>query len=479
MRAWPLLRGLLLGAALAADPAAAAHGQLSGDWHESAPFGFRFRPPKDWMEIALPPGELSKAAKYLSDRSYFYTDDRGGRTLVHRPELLVLSLAAADPDGDEPRDYADYLERTFPAGGYDVEAREESEVGALRVEKYSILVGATATAGPKRITTWVFERPGGALAMQIDVLEPEFKKLRRTVEGALGSFEPIEPTGEATAGARVADIAGSTPEERRAARLASEEREHAAALAGLAEGWSQERVGDLFVLHHGVEKHARRLAEHLEALEDWLEETFPYIGPDEYVRRPILRVCKDASEEAAHLRGRGPGPVTGPRSLELVTYDDKYGFLHSYAVDRCNESFLEYWLCERDDRLYDGLPTWLSYGLREGVEGTRAKGRRIELRADELARDELLLLVTQGKASSPRELMTLGRAQYAGDRLHEAEGLVRFLLSPEGARDKLGRARQASSAPRGWTPWDETSPTGATWRRHGGRHSHWCREPVS
>jgi len=480
MRVWPtVVCGTLLSSAATPAPVVMAGPQGSGSWHENPRFGFKFRPPKKWSEIPLKRGEQWMVAKYMSDKTYFYTDKDDGWTWEHRPELIVVAFVDAvvnkkraeekvDTDGDGRtdatfvadaapyRDYEDFLDRTYTGGGFYIDDKDVEEAQGARVTKYSIKVEKLALTGPKRITTWVYHSPEVDFAAQVEVLEDEYSKLERLVEGALKSFQFIEREGELPTGSgdtwsdlgfiTIEEMAAGTPEDRRKARLESEKREHEEAIAGLAEGWEHEMVGDVLVLHHDELDHARRVAEHLSAFREWLEDTFEHVGKDEYVRKPILRMCKDFEEENSFAKGhRGGDYGWYSTGIELVTHDDEGGFLDSWEVGWCNQRFLDHWFHERDRDLYDAMPRWLRQGMLGYLDGARAKGKKIEFRSDDWSRDDLRLMVSQGRATPPRELMMLTSAEFFGndasvfDRMDEAQGLVRFMLSPEGQRNKLVR----------------------------------------
>ena len=137
---------------------------------------------------------------------------------------------ATSEEGEEParardssyENYEDYLDRTFAGGGFYVSNRKETKVGGVEVTQLEIKVEKLTYNGPKRITTWIYHAPGLDLAVQIEVLEDQYKKLKRTIDGALRSFKLIERTGgDLAAGARsgsswigLLDMDEGTPEER-------------------------------------------------------------------------------------------------------------------------------------------------------------------------------------------------------------------------------------------------------------------------
>ena len=103
-----------------------------GGWHQDQRFGFKFLPPKSWTQIPLKVDEDWLVAKYLSDKTYVWTDKEIGWSWEHKPELMVIAFVEQvidKPDGDKPieiedgektpivtnpyKDYEDFLDRTY------------------------------------------------------------------------------------------------------------------------------------------------------------------------------------------------------------------------------------------------------------------------------------------------------------------------------------------------------------------------------
>jgi len=459
--------GVALAVAVAGAGPAIASGAASS-WHEDESYGYKIKPPKKWTEIPIRSGEDWLIAKYLSDRVYYWTDDDQGWTWEHQPEMMVVAfiseelreqLADAHEDDDddveiktEPYDdYEDYLDRTYTGGGFYVDEKEETERRGLKVTQYSIKVEKLARNGPKRIITWIYHTEGIDLAVQFEVLEDEYDKLERTIERSLKSFKPIERTLSSLSGAAstlpyyvsVRSMDEGTPDERKAKRLQSQELLHDQAITGLAEGWSYEYMGKFLVLNHADDKYAERMAEHGGMVFEWLDESFPFVGPDEYVRILILRICADYDEKSSFARGRkaGGGWSWFGAGLEIVTHKDTRGFETGYEIEHLNTWLLSHWFQERDRRLYWAMPYWLRVGLRECIEEARADRRELEFRQDSSERRWLRELVREEKARSPRELVMTTSADFEDggssfDTRNEGYAFVRYLLSPAGRRSR-------------------------------------------
>ncbi len=450
-----------------------------GGFHEDKRFGFKFKPPKEWAEIAIKTEEAWLTAKYLSDKKYFYTDKDTKYTTDHTPELLCIAfihenMKKKSEDVDEEtedgvatttitfnnpyKDYEDFLDRTYSGGGFFVDEKTKGKVGGVEVTKYSIKVEKLSRNGPKRILTWIYHAPDIDFAVQIEVLEGEVKKLNKILSRTFNSFKLIERTeGKLPTSGKTDDgwsvtirqMEEGTPKERRTKRMESEEQLHRRAIERLPEEWDNLKTKGILVLSHTDKKYAKRVGDHCAALLSWLEKEFPYVGKGEYVRAPIIRVCKDDEEMGAFSRGvnSGGGWWYGTGG-EIVTNKGDGGFT-GYEMDNVNRRLFSYWFQERDRDLSYALPEWLGGGLSDYIEGARAKGRKIEFRVDRYSETEAKLAASQGHATSPRDLIRMTRSEFSGasanggsgywSRRQESSMLVRFLLSPESRRCKQAK----------------------------------------
>ena len=262
--------------------------------HKDERYGFQVKPPRGWRSIALKTEEGWLRAKFQSDKSYFYTDPALGYTFEHTPEVLCIAFVHEKmvkkreveerDDGvteitilNPYKDYEDFLDRTYAGGGWFVEEKEEGEHKGTPVTKYEIRVEKGARTGPKRMVTWVFHTDGIDFALQVEVLETEFRKLKSTVDGVIKSFKEIKRNGEPLNEATVSDGIritrrernSGTPKERRSKRMESQKVEQDKAIANLPEDWDHEFYGDILVLNHDQGDWAKRLGKHAEKLLEW------------------------------------------------------------------------------------------------------------------------------------------------------------------------------------------------------------------
>lgn len=460
-------------AGAAAPPGA---GLESGSTHSNARFGFAFKPPRGWENIALKTDEAWLAAKYLSDKTYFWTDPDTKWTSEHKPELMVIAFIKENmkrekqeteetEDGvttktitiNNPyKDYEDFLDRTYSGGGFYVDEKEEEKLGDVDVTKYTIKVDKLSRNGPKRITTWIYHAPDIDFAMQIEVLEGEYKKLKRTVDSALGSFALIPRTeGDLPTSGKTEDGIWITiremdegpPADRRTKRMESQKQLQERAIRQLPSDWEHYDVDGILVLSHTDQKYALRVGKHAKLFLKWLDDTFPYIGKGEYVRQPIVRVCGSEEEERSFSRGvRGGEGWYFSSGDEITTHKSDEGFI-GWEMDWVNQRLFDHWLQDRDRDLASALPEWLRAGLYEYVKGARSDGSKLDFRVDDWNRDETRVAIAQGRASSPRQLVQMTRSEIYSSSANVFWGyqrqsgmLVRFLMSSDARRVKQAKS---------------------------------------
>ncbi len=438
-------------------PVVAPPVQSKSSQHEDVRLGFKFKPPKDWTAVPLKVDESWQVAKYLSPREHIYNDPQGW-TWSHKPQLIVIAFPAAVVEKDievERKDektteirilnpyknYEDYLARTYLGGGYYIAADEQGEIDGVAVRKLEIKVEKLSYNGPKRVMTWIFDTAEIDFAVQIEVLESAHAKLKKELEASLKSFRitPRAANASAPSGGSDMDLSPSAWSdlpvfERRMRRQDQERALHHRAQQNLPEGWTAKKHGRFLVLNRSDDRCAQRMVERGEALIGWLDAQFPFVGPQEYMRAPILRICKDWEEQNAVSSGTGWSTWW----LEIVTYDDKGGAT-SWQGQYFNWRVFELWFQEHDRDLFDAFPPWLSQGLRDTAEDAVVSKGKVEFRRDSWERDQLRTRARSGALSSPRDLMRLSSSSFWEKQdwgmQRETEALVRFLLSPAAQRN--------------------------------------------
>ncbi len=466
---------------LVAVPVATADAQSR--LHKNELFGYQLKAPKDWTQIPLKVDEDWLLAKWKSDKTYFWTEKNGGWTWEHQPELMVIGFVHRKPGEEEKeekekdledlddedvedairkalgaspyKDYEDYLDRTYRGGGFYISDRKQKKIKGIEVTQIEVKVEKLTTTGPKRIITWIYHQEHADVAVQFEVLENAYSKLKSTINSSLKSFKVIPrsdldlpsqqsaPTGWIT----ISEMNRGTPAERKKKRIESENQHREKAIANLPDGWTHKDYGRVFVISHVDARYDKKVVAQVEALLDWCDENLHFIGPDEYVRAPIIRICKDRDEERSFSQGQSAGAFwsIGTSGIEITTHKDEDGML-GWETDYMNRRVFDLWFRERDAELFWALPTWLENGLREYVENLRLKGKKLDFRPDHWDKDDLREMVREGRAERPRDLMKMISSDFYGgsggwDRNRQAGALVEFFLS--GAASKSKRTKGA------------------------------------
>lgn len=428
--------------------------------HKDERLGFTIQTPRGWNEIPMSVDERWKVAKYLSEKSLFWTE-KGGWTWEHKPNMEVIAFVAAaikekikvekkeTKDGEiewriyaeNPyRDYKDFLTKRYSGGGWFVSDEKQTKVGDIPVTCYEIKVEKLSMEGPKRMFTWIYHVEDVDIAVQFEMLEDGVDKLKSEVTKCLRSFRQIERSGEAlyeasTGEFRFWDQDKMTVEERTQQRRVMEKTSHEKATKAAPDGWVVKRMGRFLVLNHADEKFAKRVVEQAEAVWTWLDQTFAFVGEKEYVRSPIIRICKNDEEQQAFLQG---GDWFSRNNLEIVTAQD-HGGKSSWEMEYVNRRVMDLWFADKDWDLRAAMPSWLSNGLNEFVGQLHVKSGKVDFGTDYWNRDEIRERKREGKLTPVRELMMKTDQEFWADYFnlrYEGSSLVDFFVTGKASRDK-------------------------------------------
>ena len=169
-----------------------------------------------------------------------------------------------------------------------------------------------------------------------------------------------------------------SPAERRDHRIQRQERYLEKAIAGLPKGWTVIRFPNLVVLSHVDRRIADFIADQALAVLDWCEAKFGTLS-DEFVRTPVIRICKDNDEEEAFNSTGGGGWSTwwGSTDQEFVTSGGPGLFGETKWI---NGRISAFWFSEKDNDFAYAMPHWLGDGLERVSVGRLREGQEADLR---------------------------------------------------------------------------------------------------
>lgn len=422
----------ILGLVLCA-PAARA-----GD-HKDERLGFQIKTPRDWKETPLRKEERWVVANYVCDKKDYYTDGDTNYTRTHTPTLRVVAFVhevinrpdfeeEEDDDSDEStvrirlqkvyRDYKEFLRETDSEGHY-YDEEETGEVDDVEVDQYVIRKETATGTGNKVMITWIYHLDIADVAVEFEVLEDVYKKRKSTIEKTLRSFKTIERTKgldldhmSGDVYISLSDLEEMTPEDRALRRQEQQRLDWQRLVETLPEGWETDEIDGTYVAFHSDidDKFCKETVDRVQAMMGWMDDVFADIGPGEYVRGPILRICRDREEEI-QFRGAGSegGFVSG---TELVTHKDRTGIGAEWTeIVSVGERTLQIWFMDRNQVLYLGMPGWMRVGLGSAFENADVRGRKLRFGVSDFER----LLKQECRDMEPmgiRELITMTGKQY-------------------------------------------------------------------
>jgi len=431
---------------------------------KDARLGYTLQTPKGWTEVPTSVEERWLVSKYIGEKSNFWTDKATGQTYEHKPDMIAIAFVAESvkerakvekrekKDGtkevlillDSPyKDYPDYMKRSYSGGGWFVDKQEEQKIDDVAVTCYEIKVEKGSSEGPKHITTWVYHLQDLDLAVQFECLEGALPKLQQELQRCLRSFKSVPRSGEGLVQARTGDAGflvfdwdKLTPQERTDHKKKIEKEAQEKAQKNVPDGWTVKQIGRFLVINHSDEKFARKLVERCEAVLKWLDTTFATIGDKEYVRAPVLRICKDSAEYNAFFKS-GEG---GWNNIEVVTYDDNGGST-SYSIQNVIGDLVEIWFKDRDPELALGMPMWLRSGISNLMSQANVDHGKLEFRTDDWMRDDVREVVRSGKALTPRQIMTMDGEAFWKEYVNFQQGqaLVAFIATGTASKTKQAK----------------------------------------
>ncbi len=447
---------------------------LSAQIHKDERLGFSIRTPTKWSQIPIGSGEQWVCARFDSDRKYAWTDDTIGYTRNHKPTLRVIGFVdafinrgtkgpekgeeeeALEDDDDEEdegsstgrlfltqvyRNYDEFLKKNFH-GGYYIAEDSEGTHGKIAIRKLNMRAEEAGENGHRLILTWIYTTEIGKIAVEFEVLESAYGKLKNQIDRTFKSFKVIPRTKELTINNSfgdffsLANISNLSPEERMRRKKEFEDRAWEKVKEGATDGWEPMEIKGLRVITRHDKKHASSVVEHVLAVSSWLEKNFPGVGPEEYVRQPIIRICKNWEEESSFRRSSSFDFTQS----EIVTHKDtsgatgyEWGWIHRVVMNN--------WFRERDRTLSSAMPTWLDIGMERVLTAATVKGKKLKFGAnwwERGFRDGQEPWDLEKVMTTPRRSMDLRETEGRANRAWvQCTALVRFVVDGPGSKGKF------------------------------------------
>ena len=451
---------------------------VSAQLHKDERLGYAIRVPKKWKQMPLSTGEQWVYARFESNRTDTWNDDTMGWSRRHVASLRVIGFVdefinggkqgpKADKEGEEAEEpeeeeeddddegssteivylssiyqnYDEFLKENF-RGGYYISQDSEIVKKGVPVRKLELRAEESGENGHRLVHTWIYTTDIGKIAVEFEVLESAYKKNKPSFDKTFNSFQIIPRTKKLTLANTFGEFLSSrrlremTPEERANQKREMANKSWKKITEDLMDGWAAMEIDEFKVLTRHDKKHAKDVVEHMQGVCDWLEATFPNVGRGEYVRQPIIRICKDWQEELSFRRNSS---TFGFYLTEIVTHKDTRGAT-GFEWNWINRRIMDNWFRQRDRDLSLAMPAWLGRGLSALLGKASVKGSKLKFNEhwwergfrDDDKEWDLEKVMTQ----TAKSLSKTPTDNWVGRGYVQATALVRFLVAGAGARGK-------------------------------------------
>lgn len=430
----------LLAASLALVLVGSAEAQLKGRVWTHEPLGFQITVPDDYSLVPLQVDEKWIIAKLLGDKTYISRDREWN--LEHRPLMRVIAFTEAakkssgvevqeDKDGSTfigigavpYQGYRDYVKRH--RSGFFFSREDKGRIGGQDCLLCEVQVHKSE---PKlHLFAVVFRRPTCEIAVEFEVLEDRLDKLGKACRDSFDSVRFIEPRGATPVTGAEKKIEGVTaqlsnrmwrafrsewrkraPLDRVEIRRQIERQHHAAVRSKTPADWTVTESKHFLVVAHTESRFTDRMVENAETFFSWCDKEFGALS-DDYVRRPVLRICRDYDEyKAYHFDSSGStGWSLFGDDHEIGTYRDDYNGTSGKDASFLFHGILIHYLQEVDTHIVDYSPYWLTWALDDYVRAAIVKDGKLDFRVDDWVRDESRDMQRDGKLPKLRTILEL------------------------------------------------------------------------
>jgi hypothetical protein len=314
-------------------------GAAAGQVHKDVVRGFRFKPPKEYVAVAISPGDFLTVAKYQGDQTDTYENTahrrefelsfwpvgKSGEEVVAEgdpteedPEKAGPATRGADgkkpkataPKEDENEEdestdaLADFvktlIERSY--GYCEIESEKEFKLAGGRALEYTL----ASIEKPVKIYLALAEQPDGRFVFAGTSLVNRYDKAKLDFAKATRSFERIEKADQADHEAALK-------------MMSEQDRFLQRQIDKLPPGWDHLRTKRYLLLFNAEKDFVKDLADRIEAMRNVYEQHYPPTKPIEAVS--IVRVCNSVEEYMGYGGPSGTGGYWNSRERELVFFD--------------------------------------------------------------------------------------------------------------------------------------------------------------
>lgn len=434
----------------------AAQGTFKGGWFQDETLGFKVKVPTKWRQIPTKPDEQWIVGLFQSKREYI---SRAGysKKLMMRVIMFDKNAPEKTRQTDKKRgvtrfgrnvlyrNFKDYVKRTQGGGGFFFTVEKDRKKG-VPGKMYEVKFEKLAYA-KRRVLAWDFTREDVSYAVEFDIYEEHYKKLRSTINKVMKSFKFIESSQQTASGdGESVEIPGSKEwkkmpvSERHKLRQQLEAEQERKLRARLPKDWKVTKTKHFLVISHADAKFTKAIVGMGETCFSWLEKRFGSIS-DEYVRRSIIRICRDVDEYRAYHGSSGGFGF----SISFGSFRRDVSELQFYRGELLRDQWsyfmrnlFSHFLSDKDDDLMDDAPTWVSTGIGYWLNGVVIKGRKVTFAPTIYEKMEMARLkkkggFRKGSLKTVKELMSMTPKQASelekakGEPYYQMGALMRFL----------------------------------------------------
>ncbi|HEX6812903.1 MAG TPA: hypothetical protein VF384_14865 [Planctomycetota bacterium] len=350
--------------------------------------GLQLTPPKGWTELPVVGDRQATVRLFAAPRALANKDASS-----HTPLLRVMFFAAG---GDTSKDEVDGLPRMTPFRGLEDFAMRG--LGAKTVEKEAQKVGTIegqhitgkGAPGDRLLIGVSVPVDGGEAAVCVEVLELQANKIKKEVDGVLGSLEPVART----AATRLdppwltdAEWSNKDAAARTAARRKWAEEVVAATAKSPEVGFKVSKAKYWTVLSSSDAGFTKKVTTTAEAARDWFAKKLPELTKDAPMPA-VLRVFDTIDHYNALLTTRNDSREYDQKRRELWVVNDRDNSGQT-GWGQTLRAVLWHVFDDVDHGVLPAMPRWFDNGLWEFLRSSRCDGAKIEFYAGDVEKGRI------------------------------------------------------------------------------------------